>query len=243
MDESIDRVEPRGKSGDERAFVVTVHGNSSVVFRNEAKDLARCVSCTDDPGGCEHIQLLDAYLSIELYCIDWQNTIAYVLINWNRTNWRRLWGMVSNGLLFRGHPLRAQIRAYHHSKVMPMYHKHGLGGTPGGSEAIKKRWRTDPELKPVHEEYERLKSQWRDAVVYAINFHLDHMTIPEIAYLKMTFMPEEMKEIDEDLLSPSWHNADIWADENNIFMKALDDGVLDFTPVDAQRMPKGLNTA
>jgi len=181
--------------------------------------------------GCEHLELLDAYLSIEIYSIDWMRSIIFVFERYNTTNYRKLWGMFTEGKLFPGHPLRSRIKQYHRGVIMPLYHKHGLGGTPGGSPAIKKRWRTDPELKPAHKEFTRLKEEWRESLIYTINFHLDHMTIPEIAYLKMTSVPGELNELDQDLLSPEWHNADDWADENQIFWKAYNEGVLDFTPV------------
>jgi len=223
----INRVEPKGKSKGERVFLVTADGEPGVVFWNEEKDLARCDTCHEK--NCPHLDLLDAYLSIELYSIDWKGIIVHVLNNWTRTSWRNLWALVSDGKLFPGHPLRKKIRDYHRQVIMLLYYEHGLGYTPGGSKAIMERWGTDPELKPYHDEFNRLKAEWEESVVNSINFHIDHMTIPEIAYLKMTIVPWEMREIDWELLDPSWHNADEWADENLIYARAYDEGVIDFT--------------
>lgn len=96
----MDNVEPLGIDGDEQAFRVTQQAVTAIVFHNAKKEVSRCTECQINRGTCEHVQMVEQYLEVNVQTFDWMGHIVYTLDNWTRTAYRCLWGMLSDGLLF-----------------------------------------------------------------------------------------------------------------------------------------------
>lgn len=96
-----DNVEPLGTDGDEQAFRVTFRNSQAIVFHNAQKGVSHCTECKFDKGSCEHVQIVEMYLEINVHTFNWMNYIGYTLENWNRTAFRLLWSLLSDGLLFQ----------------------------------------------------------------------------------------------------------------------------------------------
>ena len=96
----MNNVEPLGIDGDEQAFRVTLQAVTAIVFHNAKKEVSRCTECQINRGTCEHVQMVEQYIEVNVQTFDWMGHIAYALDNWTRTAYRCLWGMLSDGLLF-----------------------------------------------------------------------------------------------------------------------------------------------
>ena len=97
---NLDNVEPLGIDGDEQAFRVTLQTVTAIVFHNAKKEVSRCTDCEINKGTCEHVQMVEQYLEVNVQTFDWMGHIVYTLDNWTRTAYRCLWAMLSDGLLF-----------------------------------------------------------------------------------------------------------------------------------------------
>jgi len=96
----MDKVEPLGIDGDEQAFRVTFQTVTAIVFHNAQKQVSRCTECQFNKGSCEHVQMVEMYLEINVHAFNWMNYIGYTLDNWTRTAYRMLWALLSDNLLF-----------------------------------------------------------------------------------------------------------------------------------------------
>ena len=199
-------VEPLGKKGDEQAYRVTTDYDTVVVFFNEQKMLGNCTECRS--GKCEHVDLVQLTYELEVDNFKWINLIAYTLDRYNTTSFRRLWGVITDGMIATGHPLRHAIRTHHRGTLMPLVWKHGL---PLMSKENRERVIKEvPELEAAFEKSDELHKRFEEAFLREVNYNLGRMSIYECGYLSL--MPIKFDEfgIDEDLIHPNWHKGSDW---------------------------------
>lgn len=233
----MDGIEPLGIDGEEQAFRVTFRGQPSIVFHNATKQLSRCTECKFNKGSCEHVQMLEMHLEIQEHDCDWMNYINVALERYNTTNVRKLWLFITDGLMAKRNN---RYLDYKNAcmKKNSLIMKHG---------DLRAQWIRDkhPEIEETIKDMRKKKGVWEQAIINAINFKLERMTIYECGYLYLT-APAKIIEW-EEFFHPNWYNGKEWLFDSNAFYVYLQTG--QYITNDEENellrqsmMPKGIST-
>ena len=221
------RIEPRGRSGNEQAFLITTEKDSfPVIYDLRRGKVISCVSCI---GGCEHGYIIEEYLDLDLKTpkvkINWAEAIRYVLTHYTRTSHRNLWSSLTDGLILPGHPEAQKIRRMNEEYKGLSFKKYDFNAR---SEIWKAdafnsdgSWK-DHDLEKKRQIFLNAEADFNAQMVQIVNSHLEEMDVETIGYLSICFPPEG---IPYDDLSWRWREGCDWADETMIALETYQYGL------------------
>ena len=210
-------VEPLGKSGDEQGYRVTINSKSVIVFFNEAKMVGRCTECQS--GKCKHIDLIHLTYDLEANKFQWMNIIAYTLENCCSTNVRRLWSLVSDGMVSRGQPLHKDMRDARKNFNLLLYKS---GQFYNSLEHKIKFIEDTPYMKDAMEKRDATKENFRDAIFNTINRNLASMDVYEAGLLSLMRIDFDTYGVDEKDLHSNWHRGKEWVFDSGAFWALME---------------------
>jgi hypothetical protein len=221
------RVEPRGKSGNQQAFVITIDKESfPIIYDLRKGKVVSCISCT---GECEHGYIIEEYLDLDLKPmkkkVDWNQVIRYVMTNYTRTSWRSLWSMLTDGMIVHGHQGRQMLERTRQEYKDLSFKKYEFYSR---SETWKKEafnpdgsWK-DQDLEKKRQIFLNAEADFNAQMVQIVNSHLEEMDVETIGYLSICFPPEG---IPYDDLSWRWREGCDWAEETMMALETYQYGL------------------